>query len=77
MYVRVMIHESTPGKWSLWATHPRRLGGIAEWFATEASANARADELRRAGYFAEAFLSHPDRRQGNVAAAAPALLRHR
>jgi len=73
-----MVKEGTPGKWSLWATHPKRLGGIAELFATEASADARASELRRAGYLTETFLSQPERRQvGNVAAAAPTLLRHR
>ena len=76
-----MVREGTLGMWSLWATHPQRVGGIAEVFATEIAANARASELKRAGYFAETFLSQPDRRQqampGNVAAAAPTLLRHR
>lgn len=76
-----MVPEGTPGKWSLWATHPKRLGGIAELFATEPAAIARAIELRRAGYFAETFLSRQGQQQQavseNAAAAAPALLRHR
>ena len=33
-----MVPEGTSGKWSIWATHPRRLGGIAELYSTEASA---------------------------------------
>lgn len=73
-----MIHEGTPDKWSLWATHPKRLGGIAELFPTEAAADARATDLKRAGYKAETFLSRPGQLQrAGLVAAHPALLRHR
>jgi hypothetical protein len=54
-----MASEGTPGKWSIWATHPRRLGGIAELYATEASVAARAADLRQAGYVVDIFLSRP------------------
>jgi hypothetical protein len=60
MYPYAMVRESTPGKWSIWATHPHRLGGIAELFATEASTDARASELKRVGYIVETFLSRPE-----------------
>jgi hypothetical protein len=56
----LMVPEGTPGKWSLLATHPKRLGSIAELFATTAAAAARAGDLRRAGYTVEIFLSRPD-----------------
>jgi hypothetical protein len=75
-----MVHEDTPGKWSLWATHPHRPGGIAEVFATEATADARASHLRRVGYVVETFLSRPDHSQRAMpralAAARPVLWRH-
>jgi hypothetical protein len=74
-----MVHEITSGKWSLWATHPNRLGGIAEVFDTEAYADVRASDLRRVGYVVETFLSRPDRRamaRTLAAAARPVLLRH-
>ena len=58
-----MVPEGTSGKWSIWATHPRRLGGIAELYSTEASAAARAADLRHAGYLVEIFLSRPIRSQ--------------
>ena len=45
-----MAHEGTPGKWSVWATHPDRLGAVAELYATMVAAGARADDLRQAGY---------------------------
>jgi hypothetical protein len=61
MYPCAMASEGTPGKWSLWATHPERLGGIAELYATEASVSARAGDLRQAGYKVEVFLSRPTR----------------
>jgi len=57
MYLCGMVSEGTPGKWSLWATHPKRLGGVAELYATEASVSARAGALRQAGYKVEIFLS--------------------
>jgi hypothetical protein len=63
MYPGAMVSEGTPGKWSLWATHPKRLGGIAELYATEASVSARAGDLRQAGYKVEIFLSRPIRSQ--------------
>jgi hypothetical protein len=72
-----MVHESSLGKWSLWATHPNRLGGIAELFATEAIADARASDLRKAGYKVETFLSRPGKQAMPVAVARPALPRHR
>lgn len=59
MYPCAMVSEGTPGKWSLWATHPKRLGGIAELYATTAAASARAADLRQAGYLVEIFLSRP------------------
>jgi hypothetical protein len=61
MYPCSMASEGTPGKWSLWATHPKRLSGIAELYATEASVAARAVDLRRAGYLVDIFLSRPPR----------------
>ena len=63
MYPGAMVSESTLGRWSLWATHPKRLGGIAELYATEASVSARADDLRQAGYPVEIFPSRPIRSQ--------------
>ena len=45
-----MVPEGTPGKWSLWAIHPERLGAIAELYATLGAAEARAADLRQAGY---------------------------
>lgn len=54
-----MVQEGTPGKWSLWAMHPKRLGGIAELHATAGAAAARAADLRQAGYLVEIFLSRP------------------
>jgi hypothetical protein len=59
MYLSAMVSEGTLGKWSLWATHPERLGCIAELDATETSAAARAADLRQAGYKLEIFLSRP------------------
>jgi hypothetical protein len=59
-----MVSERTSGKWSIWATHPRRLGGIAELHATEASVAARAVDLRNAGYVVDVFLSRPARPPG-------------
>ena len=56
MYPCAMASEGTSGKWSL-GTHPKRLGGIAELYATEASVSARAGDLRQAGYKVEIFLS--------------------
>jgi hypothetical protein len=56
----VMVPEGTPGKWSLWASHPKRLASIAELFATTRAAAARAADLRQAGYTVEVFLSRPD-----------------
>ncbi len=52
-----MVDEVTPGKWSLWATHPRHLGGIAELHATEAAAAVRAAQLRKEGYSVEVSLA--------------------
>jgi hypothetical protein len=59
MYPWAMALEGTPGKWSLWATHPKRLGGIAELYATEACVSARTSELRQAGYLVDIFVSRP------------------
>ena len=56
-----MVPEGTLGKWSLWATHHKRLGGVAELSATDAAAAARAADLRQAGYKVEVFLSRPTR----------------
>jgi len=61
MYPCAMVPEGTSGKWSIWATHPKRLGGIAELYATEASVAARAADLKRAGYLVNIFLSRPAR----------------
>ena len=61
MYPGAMVPEGTLGKWSIWATHPKRLGGIAELYATEASVAARAADLRHAGYLVDVFLSRPAR----------------
>jgi hypothetical protein len=77
MYLCAMVYERTLGKWSLWATHPNRLGGIAELFTTEAYADARASDLRKMGYRVETFLSRPEKQAMPVAAARLALLRHR
>ena len=77
MYLYAIVYERTLGKWSLWATHPNPLGGIAELFATEAFADARASDLRKVGYRAETFLSRPGKQAMPVAPARPALLRHR
>lgn len=75
------MEYDTFGGWSLWATHPYRLGGIAEVFATEASADSRAGHLKRLGYVVETFPSRPACPQqapvGAVSAPHPALLRHR
>ena len=57
MYLCAMVPEGTPGKWSLWATHPKRLGGIAELYATIGAASGKAADLRQAGYVVEVFLS--------------------
>lgn len=64
MYPCAMVSEGTPGKWSLWATHPKRLGGIAELYATEAFVAARAADLRHAGYLVDIFLSRSARLPG-------------
>jgi hypothetical protein len=55
-----MVPEGTPGKWSLWARHPKRLGGIAELFATSGAAATRTADLRQAGYAVEIILSRLD-----------------
>jgi hypothetical protein len=73
MYPCAMLSEGTPGKWSLWATHPKRLGGIAELYATEASVAARAADLRQAGYLVDIFLSRPARPPGGTAGRLSAL----
>ena len=54
-----MVPEGTPGKWSLWATHPKRLGSVAELYATTEAAATRAADLRQAGYTVEIVLSNP------------------
>ena len=51
--------EGTPGKWSLWATHPKRLGGVAELYSTFIAATARAADLKLAGYNVEVILAKP------------------
>jgi hypothetical protein len=48
-----MALEGTPGKWSLWATHPERLGGVEELYDTAAEAAARVADLRGTGYTVE------------------------
>ena len=73
MYPCAMVPEGTSGKWSIWATHPRRLGGIAELYATEASAAARAADLRHAGYLVDIFLSRPARPPGGSSGGLSAL----
>jgi len=55
----VMASEGTPGKWSIWATHPERLGAIAELYSTTTAAAARAADLRQAGYTVEVTLVKP------------------
>ena len=57
VYPCAMVPEGTPAKWSLWATHPKRLGGIAELYVTEASCSVRATALRLAGYKVEIIVS--------------------
>jgi hypothetical protein len=57
MCLCAMVPEGTPGKWSLWATHPKPLGRIAELYATTGAASERAADLRPAGYVVEVFLS--------------------
>ena len=52
-----MVPEGTPGKWSLWATHPARLGGIAELYATQSGAQEREVALKRDGYTVAVTLS--------------------
>ena len=52
-----MVPEGTPGKWSLWATHPARLGAVAELYPSTVAAAARAADLRQAGYTVEVTLS--------------------
>ena len=54
-----MAPEGTPGKWSLWATHPKRLGAVAELYATTGAAAARAADLREAGYSVDITASKP------------------
>jgi hypothetical protein len=56
-----MVPEGTPGKWSIWATHPKRLGGVSEFYPTTVAAAVRAADLRQAGYKVEIFLSRPAR----------------
>ena len=73
MYPGAMVPEGTLGKWSIWATHPKRLGGIAELYATEASVAARAADLRHAGYLVDIFLSRPARPPGGSAGGLSAL----
>jgi hypothetical protein len=68
-----MLSEGTLGKWSLWATHPKRLGGIAELHSTEASVAARAADLRQAGYLVDIFLSRPARPPGGSSGGLSAL----
>ena len=55
-----MDSDRTPGKWSVWATHPRRLGAIAESYPTTVAAAARAADLRQAGYTVEVTLLPTD-----------------
>jgi hypothetical protein len=60
------IEESSPGKCSLFATHPKRMGAVAELYATIEAADVRADALRLTGYTVEVTLSkvwrgNPDR----------------
>ena len=57
MSLCAMAPEGTPGKWSLWATHPKRLGAVAELYPTTISVSARAADLRQAGYTVEVILS--------------------
>ena len=73
MYPCAMVPEGTSGKWSIWATHPKRLGGIAELYATEASVAARAADLRNAGYSVDIFLSRPARPPGGSSGGLSAL----
>ena len=73
MYPGAMVPEGTLGKWSIWATHPRRLGGIAELYATEASVAARAADLRQAGYLVDIFLSRRARPPGGSSGGLSAL----
>ena len=59
MYPCAMDPDGSLGMRSIWATHPKRLGGIAEFYATEASLAARAADLRQAGYLVDTFFSWP------------------
>jgi hypothetical protein len=59
MVSSAMAPEGTPGKWSLWATHPDRLGAVAELYATKVMAAARAADLRQAGYEVAVILAPP------------------
>jgi hypothetical protein len=57
LYQCAMVPEGTLGKWSLWATHPKRLGAVAELYATEGEVDARATDLKHAGYTVAVTLS--------------------
>ena len=52
-----MVKEGTVGKWSLFATSPKRFGCIAELYATSVAAAARAAALRQDGYTVDVTLS--------------------
>jgi hypothetical protein len=52
-----VIQEGTPGKWSLLATHPKRLGAVVELYATTGAAEGRAAVLRLSGHTVEVMLS--------------------
>jgi len=51
------VDEGTPGKWSLWATHPTRLICVAELHSTIGAAETRAALLTLEGYKADIFLA--------------------
>lgn len=53
------VEDCSPRNWSLWATHPAKLGCIAERYPTMAAAEERARTLRLAGYSVDVTLMKP------------------
>jgi hypothetical protein len=53
------VEDRSPRNWSLWATHPAKLGCIAECYPTMTVADERAKSLRLAGYSVDVALVKP------------------
>ena len=47
------VEECIAGRWSLFATHPKYFGVIAELYVTADAADVRATALRLVGYTVE------------------------